>query len=67
MEEDQECVITPSTSVKFNAALKEQNRVNYMRDYLLLIGIFYNYCCGLSVLLYIIWQNIEKERLHLVQ
>lgn len=40
VEEDQECVITPSTSVKFNAALKERNRVNYMRNYLLLIGIF---------------------------
>lgn len=39
VEEDQECVITPSTSVKFSAALKERNRVNYMRNYLLLIGI----------------------------
>ncbi|KAI4900566.1 hypothetical protein NFI96_026756, partial [Prochilodus magdalenae] len=38
VEEDQECVITPSTSVKFSAALKEQNRINYMRNYLLLIG-----------------------------
>nr|ALD61275.1 inositol-requiring enzyme-1 [Tachysurus fulvidraco] len=38
MEEDQGCVITPSTSVKFNAALKERNRANYMRNYLLLIG-----------------------------
>lgn len=41
VEEDQECVITPSTSVKFNAALKERNRVNYMRNYLLLIGILW--------------------------
>ncbi|XP_036445565.1 serine/threonine-protein kinase/endoribonuclease IRE1 isoform X1 [Colossoma macropomum] len=38
VEEDQECVITPSTSVKFSAALKERNRINYMRNYLLLIG-----------------------------
>uniref|UniRef100_W5K095 Serine/threonine-protein kinase/endoribonuclease IRE1 n=1 Tax=Astyanax mexicanus TaxID=7994 RepID=W5K095_ASTMX len=38
VEEDQECVITPSTSVKFNAALKERSRINYMRNYLLLIG-----------------------------
>ncbi|KAF7698222.1 serine/threonine-protein kinase/endoribonuclease IRE1-like [Silurus meridionalis] len=38
VDEDQECVITPSTSVKFNAALKERNRINYMRNYLLLIG-----------------------------
>ncbi len=37
-EEDKECVITPSTSVKFNAALRERNRVNFMRNYLLLIG-----------------------------
>ncbi|XP_077389092.1 serine/threonine-protein kinase/endoribonuclease IRE1 [Festucalex cinctus] len=37
-DEDEECVITPSTSVKFNAALRERNRVNYMRNYLLLIG-----------------------------
>ncbi|KAK7940337.1 hypothetical protein WMY93_003663 [Mugilogobius chulae] len=36
-EEDKECVITPSTSVKFNAAL-ERNRMNFMRNYLLLIG-----------------------------
>lgn len=41
-EEDKECVITPSTSVKFNAALKERNRVNFMRNYLLLIG---STCC----------------------
>uniref|UniRef100_H2LYJ6 Serine/threonine-protein kinase/endoribonuclease IRE1 n=1 Tax=Oryzias latipes TaxID=8090 RepID=H2LYJ6_ORYLA len=38
IEEDKECVITPSTSVKFNAALRERNRINYMRNYLLLIG-----------------------------
>uniref|UniRef100_A0A668SMB1 non-specific serine/threonine protein kinase n=1 Tax=Oreochromis aureus TaxID=47969 RepID=A0A668SMB1_OREAU len=37
-EEDKECVITPSTSVKFNAALRERNQVNFMRNYLLLIG-----------------------------
>uniref|UniRef100_A0A8P4GT63 non-specific serine/threonine protein kinase n=1 Tax=Dicentrarchus labrax TaxID=13489 RepID=A0A8P4GT63_DICLA len=37
-EEDKECVITPSTSVKFNAALRERNRMNFMRNYLLLIG-----------------------------
>lgn len=39
VEEDQECVITPSTSVKFTAALKEQNWINYMKNYILLIGI----------------------------
>lgn len=38
VEEDQECVITPSTSVKFSSALKERSRINYMRNYLLLIG-----------------------------
>lgn len=38
-QETEECVITPSTSVKFNAALRERNRVNFMRNYLLLIGI----------------------------
>uniref|UniRef100_A0A1A8BZM7 Serine/threonine-protein kinase/endoribonuclease IRE1 n=1 Tax=Nothobranchius kadleci TaxID=1051664 RepID=A0A1A8BZM7_NOTKA len=38
MEEDKECVITPSTRVKPNAGLREQNRVNFMRNYLLLIG-----------------------------
>lgn len=37
-EEDKECVITPSTSVKFNAALKERNRINFMKNYLLLTG-----------------------------
>ncbi|XP_064180323.1 serine/threonine-protein kinase/endoribonuclease IRE1-like isoform X2 [Anguilla rostrata] len=36
--EDKECVITPSTDVKFSTALKERNRVNFMRNYLLLIG-----------------------------
>uniref|UniRef100_A0A1A8FGK7 Serine/threonine-protein kinase/endoribonuclease IRE1 n=2 Tax=Nothobranchius TaxID=28779 RepID=A0A1A8FGK7_9TELE len=38
MEEDKECVITPSTRVKPNAGLREQNRINFMRNYLLLIG-----------------------------
>uniref|UniRef100_A0A1A8QPE1 Serine/threonine-protein kinase/endoribonuclease IRE1 n=1 Tax=Nothobranchius rachovii TaxID=451742 RepID=A0A1A8QPE1_9TELE len=38
MEEDKECVITPSTRVKPNAGLQEQNRINFMRNYLLLIG-----------------------------
>uniref|UniRef100_A0A7N6AT70 non-specific serine/threonine protein kinase n=1 Tax=Anabas testudineus TaxID=64144 RepID=A0A7N6AT70_ANATE len=37
-EEDKECVITPSTSVKFNAALRERNHINFMKNYLLLIG-----------------------------
>lgn len=37
-KDDKECVITPSTSVKFNAALQERNRINFMRNYLLLIG-----------------------------
>ncbi|KAJ8399645.1 hypothetical protein AAFF_G00407500 [Aldrovandia affinis] len=36
--DDKECVITPSTDVKFSTALKERNRVNFMRNYLLLIG-----------------------------
>uniref|UniRef100_A0AAY5K2I5 non-specific serine/threonine protein kinase n=1 Tax=Esox lucius TaxID=8010 RepID=A0AAY5K2I5_ESOLU len=35
---EEECVITPSTSVKFNAALRERNRINFMRNHLLLIG-----------------------------
>ncbi|XP_034567398.1 serine/threonine-protein kinase/endoribonuclease IRE1-like isoform X2 [Notolabrus celidotus] len=34
--EDKECVITPS--VEFNSALRERNRINFMRNYLLLIG-----------------------------
>ncbi|XP_039510824.1 serine/threonine-protein kinase/endoribonuclease IRE1-like [Pimephales promelas] len=38
MEDDQECVITPSTTVKFSAALRERNRINFMRNSLLLIG-----------------------------
>lgn len=38
-DEDKECVITPSTSVKFNAALRERNHINFMKNYLLLIGI----------------------------
>lgn len=37
-DEDKECVITPSTSVKVNAALRERNRINFMKNYLLLIG-----------------------------
>ncbi|XP_036382252.1 serine/threonine-protein kinase/endoribonuclease IRE1-like [Megalops cyprinoides] len=36
--DDKECVITPSTDIKFSTALKERNRVNFMRNYLLLIG-----------------------------
>ncbi|XP_066560366.1 serine/threonine-protein kinase/endoribonuclease IRE1 [Amia ocellicauda] len=36
--EDKECVITPSTDVKFSASLKEKNRINYLRNHLLLIG-----------------------------
>ncbi|XP_068434646.1 serine/threonine-protein kinase/endoribonuclease IRE1 isoform X1 [Clinocottus analis] len=35
-DEDNECVITPSTSVKFNAALRKRNRINFMRKYLLI-------------------------------
>lgn len=38
VEDEQECVITPSTTVKFSAALKERNRINVMRNSLLLIG-----------------------------
>lgn len=37
-EDEQECVITPSTTVNFNAALKERNRIIFMRNSLLLIG-----------------------------
>lgn len=37
-DEDKECVITTSTSVKINAALRERNRLNFMKNYLLLIG-----------------------------
>ncbi|KAG7459554.1 hypothetical protein MATL_G00211870 [Megalops atlanticus] len=36
--EDKECIITPSTNVKFSATLKEHNHVNFMRNHLLLIG-----------------------------
>ncbi|KAK5914110.1 hypothetical protein CgunFtcFv8_008573 [Champsocephalus gunnari] len=36
-DEDKECFITPSTSV-FNGPLRKRNRINYMRNYLLLIG-----------------------------
>nr|XP_046161270.1 serine/threonine-protein kinase/endoribonuclease IRE1 [Oncorhynchus gorbuscha] len=35
---EEECVITPRTSVKFNSALRERNRINFMRNHLLLIG-----------------------------
>ncbi|KAK7174133.1 hypothetical protein R3I93_001346 [Phoxinus phoxinus] len=38
VEDEQECVITPSTTVKFSAALRERNRINFMRNSLLLIG-----------------------------
>lgn len=41
VEDEQECVITPSTTVKFSAALKERNRINFMRNSLLLIGAAY--------------------------
>ncbi|XP_071252483.1 serine/threonine-protein kinase/endoribonuclease IRE1 [Salvelinus alpinus] len=35
---EEECVITPRTSVKFNSALRERNHINFMRNHLLLIG-----------------------------
>nr|XP_029510675.1 serine/threonine-protein kinase/endoribonuclease IRE1-like [Oncorhynchus nerka] len=35
---EEECVITSRTSVKFNSALRERNRINFMRNHLLLIG-----------------------------
>ncbi|KAK6288397.1 hypothetical protein J4Q44_G00389030, partial [Coregonus suidteri] len=35
---EEECVITHRTSVKLNAALRERNRINFMRNHLLLIG-----------------------------
>ncbi|XP_076843113.1 serine/threonine-protein kinase/endoribonuclease IRE1 isoform X2 [Brachyhypopomus gauderio] len=38
VEEEQECVITPSTSVKFSAALSEHRAINNMRNYILLVG-----------------------------
>lgn len=33
-----ECVITPSTDVKFDPGLKGKNKLNYLRNYWLLIG-----------------------------
>ncbi|XP_054989349.1 serine/threonine-protein kinase/endoribonuclease IRE1 [Sorex araneus] len=33
-----ECVITPSTDLKFDPALKGKNKLNYLRNYWLLIG-----------------------------
>lgn len=33
-----ECVITPSTDLKFNPGLKGKNKLNYLRNYWLLIG-----------------------------
>ncbi|KAK6312195.1 hypothetical protein J4Q44_G00178590 [Coregonus suidteri] len=35
---EEECVITHRTSVKLNAALRERNHINFMRNHLLLIG-----------------------------
>ncbi|XP_034046007.1 serine/threonine-protein kinase/endoribonuclease IRE1-like isoform X2 [Thalassophryne amazonica] len=37
-EEDNGCFITPSTNVKFNAVLRERHHINFMRNYLLIIG-----------------------------
>uniref|UniRef100_A0A667YXT8 non-specific serine/threonine protein kinase n=1 Tax=Myripristis murdjan TaxID=586833 RepID=A0A667YXT8_9TELE len=37
-EEDKECVIPPRTSVKITAAPRERHRINFLRNYLLLIG-----------------------------
>ncbi|XP_014975584.2 serine/threonine-protein kinase/endoribonuclease IRE1 isoform X2 [Macaca mulatta] len=33
-----ECVITPSTELKFDSGLKSKNKLNYLRNYWLLIG-----------------------------
>lgn len=33
-----ECVITPSTELKFDPGLKSKNKLNYLRNYWLLIG-----------------------------
>lgn len=33
-----ECVITPSTDLKFDPGLKGKNKLNYLRNYWLLIG-----------------------------
>jgi hypothetical protein len=41
---EEECVITPRTSVKFNSALRERNRINFMRNHLLLIGREHSSC-----------------------
>ncbi|KAL4597529.1 serine/threonine-protein kinase/endoribonuclease IRE1, partial [Arapaima gigas] len=38
IQDDKECVITPSTDVKVTAGLKESSRMNFMSNYLLLIG-----------------------------
>ncbi|XP_061830351.1 serine/threonine-protein kinase/endoribonuclease IRE1 [Nerophis lumbriciformis] len=37
-DKNKKCVITPSTSVNFDAALREKHRINFMRNHLLLIG-----------------------------
>lgn len=60
MEDDQECVITPSTTVKFSAALKERNRINFMRNSLLLIGTAY---CTLKYLQSELWESCKYEPL----
>lgn len=38
IEDKGECVITPSTDLKFNPTLKGKNKLNYLRNYWLLIG-----------------------------
>uniref|UniRef100_A0A8C9VF40 Serine/threonine-protein kinase/endoribonuclease IRE1 n=1 Tax=Scleropages formosus TaxID=113540 RepID=A0A8C9VF40_SCLFO len=38
IQDDKECVITPSTDVKVTAGLKDPSRLNFMSNYLLLIG-----------------------------
>ncbi|XP_025052086.1 serine/threonine-protein kinase/endoribonuclease IRE1 isoform X2 [Alligator sinensis] len=38
IEDNGECVITPSTDLKFSAGLKEKNKLNYWRNHWLLIG-----------------------------
>uniref|UniRef100_A0A8C5FB98 non-specific serine/threonine protein kinase n=1 Tax=Gadus morhua TaxID=8049 RepID=A0A8C5FB98_GADMO len=37
-QDSEECVITPTTSIKFNAGLRKRHHMNFMRNYLLLIG-----------------------------